>query len=665
MTDIPLQGASKEIWGRKYQLKKPGGETIDKTVDGTFLRVAEALASVEKDPKKWEPIFYDAMKSGALPAGRIMSNAGSKGHKETASLINCTVSQKIDDSIEGIFDSVKQSALTLAAGCGIGYDFSTLRPRGAHVSGVGATTTGSLPFMSVFDSMCFTVASAGGRRGAQMATMMVWHPDILDYIRAKRTDGAFRQFNMSVLITDEFLEAVKNDDEWLFYFPYTLKSRANDSEGEAVYKKIHFEDDDYIVLEGKVLCKVYSRIKAKDLWDTITKSTFEFSEPGIILVDEYNRMNNLWFDEYISTCNPCAEQGLPNNGSCLLGSINLTKFVLNPFTPKAHFDFKSFKETVRVFTRMLDNVVELANLPLKAQTKEIQRKRRHGMGYLGLGSALAMLRIPYGSQDSITWTSAVTKSLVLEGWQAGVELAEEKGPAPIFLERDAPVKFCGSLHMQRVFEELPELEGRIKIHGCRFTHHSSIAPTGTLALSFGNNVSNGIEPSFAHEYLRNVVVSGKKTKAQVKVKSYEMLAFEAHVGHSVEVSALPDYFTVSDSLTPEQHIDVQAAAQYWIDSSISKTINVPTDIDYEDFKKVYDYAVEKSLKGCTTFRFNPEVFQGVLVKEDDLDSTSYSFTLADSSVVTFRGNEDVEYEGETHKAANLFDALKEGYYDKF
>jgi len=374
----------------------------------------------------------------------------------------------------------------------------------------------------------------------------------------------------------------------------------------------------------------------------------------------------------------------------LLGSVNLTQFVQHPFTDKASFDWEKFEKVVRIFTRMLDNVVEKNGLPLEVQRQEIVNKRRHGMGYLGLGSALSMMCMPYGSDDSLEFTTKVTRELAIVGWKEALELAKEKGPAPIMLQEFEVTgamlaqrpemaadgikigdKVQGkvlhakySRYMQRIAAVEPELVEQLSEVGARFTHHSSIAPTGTIALSLGNNVSNGIEPTFGHSYSRNIIRAGKKSKEQVDVFSYELLAYRAHIKPDATENDLPAYFSTSE-VSPKAHVDVQAAAQYWIDSSISKTINVPTDIPFEDFKGIYLYAVDKGLKGCTTFRFNPEKFSGVLVKKDDLANTTYQFVLEDGSVVEAKGNDEIFYDGETHTAANLFDALKEGYYGKF
>ena len=701
--DIPLQPASLDIWDKKYRLTTKDGSPVDNSIEDTYMRVARALADVEETEEKrseWYEKFAKALRHGAIPAGRITSNAGAQAYKPATSTINCTVSGIIEDSMDNILHKVHEAGLTLKAGCGIGYEFSTLRPKGAYVSGAGAYTSGPLSFMDIYDKMCFTVSSAGGRRGAQMATFDIGHPDVVDFIRSKREDGRLRQFNLSLLVTKEFMEAVKNDGDWKLAFPISKKeSKELDvTDSNQVVWREWPTDNKYLAnKEGLVACKVYKTLRAQRLWDIIMASTYDYAEPGFILIDKVNEMNNNWFCENIRATNPCGEQPLPPYGSCLLGSINLTKFVDEPFTDKARFNWGEFRETVATFTRMLDNVVEINGLPLEEQRHEIMSKRRHGMGYLGLGSTMTMLKLKYGAEDSLRFTEQVTKEMALVGWQTGLELAQEKGPAPI-LEEDFTVtpemlrkrpemikdgyKLGDSIkgkvlhakysrYMQKVAQERPAMiEGMIE-HGCRFTHHSSIAPTGTISLSLANNASNGIEPSFAHHYSRNIIREGKKTKEKVDVLSYELLAYREHINANAmpfsdkEDEKLPDYFISADEITPKAHVDVQAAAQRWIDSSISKTANVPTEYAYDDFKDIYLYAYDQGLKGCTTFRFNPEAFQGVLVKEKDLENTTYSFTLDDGSTVELKGNEDVEYDGETHSAANLYDALKEGYYGKF
>jgi ribonucleoside-diphosphate reductase alpha chain len=665
-TDIPLQSTSEDIWRAKFQLKDKDGNPVNDEHHfyDTFRRVAKALASSEKDKDHWFKEFYTTMINGATPAGRILSNAGAGEHKPKTSLINCTVSNTVEDSMEGIMRAATNSAITLASGAGIGYEFSTLRPKGAFVRGAGSYTSGPLTFMDIFDTMCFTVSSAGGRRGAQMGTMAVWHPDIESFIKAKREDGRFRQFNLSLLIDDEFIAAVKNDLEWDLFFPVMKNERCSTS--KFVRKSIFWDKDycermGYWIEDDKLVCKVYNTIKAKELWETIMMSTYNFAEPGFLLIDNINKYNNNYFCENIRATNPCGEQPLPPDGSCLLGSINLVHFVSFPFKENATFDFASFKENVRTFCRMLDNVVEMNGLPLTEQQNEIKNKRRHGMGFTGLGSTFSLLGITYGSEESIQLTEQISKTMALVGYEEGIKLAIEKGPAPILESIQNREKWVESEYMKRIWEIWPEGKNLALTHGCRYTHHSSIAPTGTISLSVGNNVSNGIEPSFSHKYTRNVIVPGKKTKEAVSVYSYEMLLYK----HVFKEDDVPSFFSTSDSVTPIQHIKIQAAAQKWTDSSISKTINVPTDTPFDEFQNIYMEAYNHGLKGCTTFRFNPEAFQGVLVKEDDLKSTKYTFRLEDGSTVEVNGSDEIEYDGEIHSAANLADAIKEGLYGKF
>lgn len=705
VTDIPYQDASIDIWDTKYRLKTKDGTAIDQSIDDTYQRVARALSGVEKGKAKQDQCYKDflwALRQGAIPAGRIISNAGAMEHKPATSTINCTVSGNIADSMDDILHKVHEAGLTLKAGCGIGYEFSTLRPKNAYVSGAGAYTSGPLSFMDIYDKMCFTVSSAGGRRGAQMATFDVGHPDVVEFIRAKREDGRLRQFNLSLLITSEFVEAVKNDLPWSLSFPITEKERALDQLDLNDRQQVIWRDlpimDGYILNEdGLVACRITKTLSARRLWNIIMSATYDYAEPGFILIDKVNEMNNNWFCEKIRATNPCGEQPLPPYGSCLLGSINLTRFVKKPFTQDAHFDWDSYRKVVKIFTRMLDNVVEINGLPLARQREEIQGKRRHGMGYLGLGSTVTMLGMRYGDEQSLQFTEEVSRVLAVEGWKTGLALAKEKGPAPIMeqmftitgemlhkrpemladgyqLGDRVPGKLLHgkySRYMQQLALVEPELVAELIETGARFTHHSSIAPTGTISLSLANNASNGIEPSFAHHYSRNVIRAGKKTKEKIDVFSFELLAYREMINADAMPYAedtakkLPDYFISADDVTPKQHVDIQAAAQKWIDSSISKTANVPTDYPYEDFKSIYEYAYDRGLKGCTTFRFNPEVFQGVLVKESDLENTVYQFTLEDGHVVECKGNEEIEYDGEIHSAANLFDALKEGYYGKF
>jgi ribonucleoside-diphosphate reductase alpha chain len=701
---IPYQEASLDIWDKKYRLSSKDGVPIDRSMDDTYKRVARALANVERDDirERWYERFLWALRHGAIPAGRVTSNAGALEHKPATSTINCTVSGTIRDSMDDILAKVHEAGLTLKAGCGIGYEFSTLRPRGAYVSGAGAYTSGPMSFMDIYDKMCFTVSSAGGRRGAQMGTFDVGHPDAMDFVRAKRENGRLRQFNLSLLVTDEFMQAVREEREWKLAFPigrreYEAEQPDLGDPQQFVWREWPTHEGYVVNDEGLVACKVYKTVPARRMWDVIMSSTYDFAEPGFVLIDRMNEMNNNWWCENIRATNPCGEQGLPPYGACLLGSVNLTRFVREPFTAQARFDWDEYRDVVRVFTRMLDNVVEINGLPLERQQREIERKRRHGMGFLGLGSTITLLGAKYGSSESVKFTEDVSREMAIAGWETALELAREKGPAPIMNEeftvtkemlRKRPemagdgwkpgAKIPGRLlharysrYMQRIAEAAPHLVEQLAQIGARFTHHSSIAPTGTISLSLANNASNGIEPSFAHHYFRNVIRPGRKTKEKIDVFSFELLAYRELVnarampGSTNEAEALPEYFTAADEVTPHQHVDIQAASQKWIDSSISKTANVPTNFPYEQFKSIYLYAHEQGLKGCTTFRFNPEAFQGVLVKEDDLKNTTYVFTLEDGSEISARGDEEIEYDGETHSAANLFDALKEGYYGKF
>ena len=1075
---IPFQEASYDIWDKKYRLIAKDGSPIDRSMDDTYKRVARALADVESEElrEQWYESFLWALRHGAIPAGRVTSNAGALEHKPATSTINCTVSGTIRDSMDDILTKVHEAGLTLKAGSGIGYEFSTLRPRGAYVSGAGAYTSGPLSFMDIYDKMCFTVSSAGGRRGAQMGTFDIGHPDVLEFIRAKRENGRLRQFNLSLLISDEFMKAVKSDGEWKLAFPLGRKefeAERPDLEDASKFVWREWPDTDgYVVNEvGLVACKIYKTLPARRVWDLIMSSTYDFAEPGFILIDRVNEMNNNWWAENIRATNPCVtadtrlatqfgmvrigdlydarvdiqatvdrralgqseqgvevrsaipafmtspsadvyrvvtedgyeikatewhdfytargkiklkdlkpgdelliqsgkgqfggcgsvelglllglltgdghftnrgkgeeaavvnlwgadrgfadtivayintlitgfaecprnyrvsavaiperslvmirsvilarvlenygftskcktqvpeivwrgneecvkgylrglfqsdgtvqrddknayctvrlasshqpllkdvqmllanfgifcrvlkrrdarqrlmpdgkggqrlydckadyelivgsqsrdrfmeeigfltdakndkyaqwraqrgfayaenfhsaiasiehvgrepvfdttqpdnnnlifnglvtgncgEQPLPPYGSCLLGSVNLTKFIIDPFTDDARFDWETYRKVVKIFTRMLDNVVEINGLPLAPQRDEITRKRRHGMGFLGLGSAITMLCMKYGSKKSVAFSQNVSREMAVAGWEAGLDLAREKGPAPIMNEeftvtremlRKRPemvkdgwrvgAKVAGrvlharySRYMQRIAEASPELVDELAEVGARFTHHTSIAPTGTISLSLANNASNGIEPSFAHHYFRNVIREGKKSKEKIDVFSFELLAYREMVNPRAMPNSqsaaekLPDYFISAEDIGPREHVDIQAAAQLWVDSSISKTANVPTDYKYEDFKDIYLYAFEQGLKGCTTFRFNPEAFQGVLVKEDDLKNTTYVFTLEDGTEVEARGDQEIEYDGEMHTAANLFDALKEGYYGKF
>jgi ribonucleoside-diphosphate reductase alpha chain len=696
---LPLQPASLDIWSRKYRLTAADGAGIDHTPDDSLQRVARALAEQEATTELqhlWYERFLWALRLGAIPAGRILANAGAGDWRGAVSTINCTVSGTIHDSMDDILGKLHEAGLTLKAGAGIGYEFSTLRPRDAWVAGAGSRTSGPLSFMDIFDRMCMTISSAGGRRGAQMATFDIAHPDVQSFISAKREDGRLRQFNLSLLVTDEFMRAVEDDGPWPLVFPLTARelelSGLDATNPLEVIWRPGAADAGYLAnAAGLVAHRVYSTVPARALWDEVMRATYDYAEPGIILIDRYNELNNNWFCERIRATNPCGEQGLPPYGACLLGSVDLTRFVCDPFTDAARFDWERYREVIAVFTRMLDNVVAINHLPLPEQRDELRRKRRHGMGFLGLGSMLAMLKLKYGEPAAVAMTGELTRELALVGWRAALDLAREKGPAPIMDEEfevtremltQRPEMAADGLrpgdfvkgrvlhakysrYMQRLAVEDPALVDELASIGARFTHHSSIAPTGTIALSFANNASNGIEPSFSHRYVRNVIREGRNAKESVEVLSYEYLAYRTLVDPSADAAALPDYFATADGVAPALHLAMQAAAQRWIDSSISKTVNVPTDLPFAAFRDIYLDAWRLGLKGCTTFRFNPGAFQGVLVRPEELAGTRYRFTLDDGTTLEFAGDDEIEYEGQTHTAANLYDALKEGYYGKY
>lgn len=1137
---MSFQPVSDSVYSSKYQLFDKHGNAVDKNREDSFLRVARALAKNEVNSSYWETAFFNAMKNGAIPAGRIMGNAGAEEHKPNTSLINCIVSDTIYDNIEGIGQAVKDSLITLSGGSGIGYDFSSLRPKGSYVNGVKAQTSGPLPFADIFDKGCFTIASAGGRRGAQMATFDLRHPDVLSFIKAKRENGRFRQFNISVLIPHSFFNEEKN---WIFSFPIRNSDPALDT-AETIWDTWHVKDAAYLTNEqGQTLFKIYGKMPKTELWDLILQSNYDYAEPGVIFIDRLNEENNLWFCEEIRAMNPCitgdtkiavagkgaieikkladegvdvpvfcqnlstgkvevsmgrnprktgdqhavyeillddgtsfkanaehklylrnkesvkvkdlkagdslipfkatkngrqdtkvkstddwmleqhlmlnykygvtfkfgtgkgyyhahhvdgvhanntlenleallheehnslhllkknpmkdwwneqdesvrnayrqkmslavsgdkngmygkvhseqtkskiglttkerfkdesfvqrhkasvhqtqteewkkkiaetktkpreivkklcqicstqfeyeriissdysksfcsakcrsynasyhasqtemseerklkiseaskafsntvagkqakriagiksmkqralkcgsfllskgfkfskdswnsligelhnggikptitsskideywmgdwnkfeedctdfnhkvlsvkfvgyedvynitvdthhnyfivtneletdthskfsgilsqncGEQPLPPNGSCLLGSIDLTQFVEQPFTDSANFNFEMFAETVEVFTRMLDNVVEFNNLPLQAQRDEIIRKRRHGMGFFGLGSTLILLGIRYDSSQALEFAEKVTKLMAIRGYMTGCELAKEKGSAPILdeyfeltpeivkkcpsfgdLELGQRIKgiylFLQSPYMQRLLKDEPQLKQDLLQYGCRFSHHTSIAPTGTISLAFGNNTSGGVEPSFSHQYFRNLTVQDKKTRQQEAVYSKEFLLYKELYGQNKTdeelLKHLPDYFVTADTISWKAHIDMVAVVQKWVDSSISKTCNVPTNITLEEFKGIYDYAYEVGCKAVSTFRYNPETLGSILSRSEDLAKSRYEFKLADGTVIQCAGGDRVEYDGEVTTAENLFSALKENTYGKF
>jgi ribonucleoside-diphosphate reductase alpha chain len=546
---------AEQIWDMKYRFKDAEGKPLDATVEDSWRRIARALASVEKKADHWEDKFYSALEDFKfLPAGRITAGAGTA---RKVTLFNCFVMGTIPDSMGGIFEMLKEAALTMQQGGGIGYDFSTVRPKGALVKGVAADASGPLSFMDVWDAMCRTIMSAGSRRGAMMATMRCDHPDIEDFITAKSDAARLRMFNVSVLVTDPFMEAVKADKSW------------------------------DLVFEGKV----FKTVQARDLWNKIMKSTYDFAEPGVIFIDRINKANNLHYCESIAATNPCGEQPLPPYGACLLGSINLARLVKDPFDKNAKLDVDALNDLVATAVRMMDNVVDASNFPLPQQAQEAQNKRRIGLGVTGLADALLMTGQRYGSDEAATKTDEWLHAIARASYLASVELAKEKGAFPLFdadpyLESEA----------MKVMDD--DVRDAIRKHGIRNALLTSIAPTGTISL-YAGNVSSGIEPVFAYAYTRKVLQKdGSRTEEEVV--DYAVQMWRDKFGDK----ELPDYFVNAQTLAPLDHVKMQAAAQKWIDSSISKTINCPEDIDFDAFKDVYMQAYETGCKGCTTYRPN-------------------------------------------------------------
>jgi len=552
-----LAPISLQIWDMKYRLRGDGGEPVDATLDDTWRRVARALAAAEDDPGHWEARFVEAMAGFRfLPAGRILAGAGA-GRRVT--LFNCFVMGTIPDDMTGIFEHLKEAAVTMQQGGGIGYDFSTLRPKGAPVHGVGADASGPLSFMDVWDVMCRTIMSAGHRRGAMMATLRCDHPDIEAFIDAKREPGRLRMFNLSVLITDAFMEAVREDRAWTLDF------------------------------DGVT----YKTLSARELWDRIMRATYAYAEPGVIFIDRVNRRNNLAYCETISATNPCGEQPLPPYGACLLGSVNLARLVGDPFTEDAALDLDALDEIVPVAVRMLDNAIDASQFPLPAQEREARDKRRIGLGITGLADALIMCGLRYGSPRSIETIERWMHRFQRAAYGASIALAAEKGAFPLF---NAEAYLAGET--PRALDE--DLRAGIARNGIRNALLTSVAPTGTISL-LADNVSSGLEPVFSYTYTRNVMMPDGSQRSE-EVSDYAYRLYRRLRG---EDAPLADAFVDVETLTPTDHLKVQAAVQRYIDSSISKTINCPEDISFDDFKDIYLEAYALGCKGCTTYRPNP------------------------------------------------------------
>lgn len=572
-----------QIWDKKYRFRdKFTGDIYDETLQDTWLRIARALA-VNEGPKQQavEQMFFNALEDFKyLPAGRITAGAGTS---RQVTLFNCYVMGTVPDSIDGIYAMIREAALTMQQGGGIGYDFSTIRPKGAQVKGVAADASGPLSFMDCWDVMCKTIMSAGERRGAMMATMRCDHPDIEDFITAKRDSARLRMFNLSVLVTDPFMVAVKDDLFWDLKF------------GDQTYKSV----------------------RARDLWDKIIRTTYDVAEPGVIFIDRINKANNLHYCETISSTNPCGEQPLPPYGACLLGSINLARLVVDPFTDKAWLDLNVLRELVKAAVRMMDNVVDVSVFPLEAQMNEAKAKRRIGLGVTGLADTLVMMRLRYGSPEAVRQTEEWMRELALGAYMTSSALAEEKGSFPLF---DADKVFASGTFASK----LPKtVQDRIRKYGLRNSHLTSVAPTGTISL-YAGNVSSGIEPIFATAYTRKVL-NGDGTRTEEEVVDYAVALYrELFPGEE-----LPDYFVTAQELAPADHIRMQAAAQKWVDSSISKTINCPEDISFEDFKDVYQMAWDNGCKGCTTYRPNAVTGSVLEVKKEEPAPAAPTNTIGD------------------------------------
>lgn len=565
----PIAAISQQIWDMKYRFKTPDGAPIDKSIEDTWMRVATSLAACEADQAAWTARFYEALDGFKfIPAGRIVAGAGTA---RSVTLFNCFVMGTVPDDMGGIFAHLREAALTMQQGGGIGYDFSTLRPKGAAVKGVGADASGPLTFMDVWDAMCRTIMSAGSRRGAMMATLRCDHPDIEAFIEAKREPGRLRMFNLSVLVTDAFMTAVKEDAPWQLVFGGTH----------------------------------YKTLRARELWDKIMRATYAFAEPGVIFIDRINRTNNLWYAEEIAATNPCGEQPLPPYGACLLGSVNLAAFVTDPFGSDAKLDEAELLRTIPLAVRMMDNVTDVSRFPLPEQQKEAHDKRRIGLGVTGLADALAMCKLRYGTDPAVAMTERWMRLIRDAAYAASVDLAREKGPFPLF-DRD---KYLAGPTIQSLDEDL---RGRIAEHGIRNALLTSIAPTGTISL-MADNVSSGLEPIFSLSYMRTVLMPDG-TRRQEEVSDYAYRLYKRLHGDNAD---LPDYFVDAQRLSPSEHVVMQAAVQKYIDASISKTINCPEDMSFDAFKDVYGQAYALGCKGCTTYRPNDVTGSVLTVKKEE------------------------------------------------
>jgi ribonucleoside-diphosphate reductase alpha chain len=575
-----LTEVSRHVWRAKYQHRDD--DTLhDRSVDDTWRRVARALSAAEgKQQAHWERKFHGILEGFRfLPGGRILAGAGTA---RDVTLLNCFVMGLIEDSMEGILSGLREGAITMQQGGGVGYDFSTLRPRGTRARRVGAVASGPVSFMAVWDAMCRTILSTGTRRGAMMATLRCDHPDIDEFVAAKRSRDTLRHFNQSVQVTDAFISAVRADDPWPLVFPADGEPAGD----ETVLREWPGRD-------GPVRCRVYQRVRARDLWQGILRAAYERAEPGVLFIDRINRLNNLWYRERISATNPCGEVPLPPYGACDLGSINLTKFVRAPFTGGAEIDEDGLGAVTEVATRLLDNVIDASRFPLPEHADMARGTRRIGLGMTGLADALLMLGLQYGSDAARDAAARIMRSICHAAYRASIALAGEKGPFPFFdRERYLSGAFVAGLP--------PDIRDGIAAGGIRNSHLIAIAPTGTVSL-LANNVSSGLEPVFAGAYQRSVLDEGGT------VRTYDLTDYAVQLWRqtSGRAQSLPPGFVCARDLAPAQHLAMQATLQPYVDNSISKTINAPEDCPFEAFSHVYDSAYDLGLKGCTAFRPNP------------------------------------------------------------
>lgn len=652
------QPISEKIWADKYAYKPLNSDHQgDTSIEDTWRRIAVGCSSaipelttgfeIEKDFHKYQGImesnFYEVLKDFSfLPAGRIIAGSGTP---RDVTLFNCYVMGNIPDNMGGIFDSIREAALTLQQGGGVGFNFSTIRPKNAPVKGVDAFASGPLSFMDVWDSMCRTIMSAGARRGAMMGTLLCDHPDIEDFIKAKQDPTKLRMFNLSVLITDAFMKAVKDNADWLL------------CHAVAPTKPVEYQPDP---ISPKTISKVgekyiYKVIKAKALWNLIMDSTYNYAEPGVIFIDRINQKNTLWYTETITATNPCGEQPLPPYGACLLGSVNLTKIVKNPFTPGATFDGEILKSIVKRAVRLLDSVIDTSKFPLVAQEEEAKRKRRMGIGVTGLADMLLMANVTYGSKKAADIAEALMKLITISAYEESIELAKLFGPCPAVTSDLQRQKFIDSGFMKKMPSYIKE---GILNHGIRNSHLTSIAPTGTISLLAGN-VSSGIEPIFAESYTRKVL-EPDGSKREELVEDYAVHLHRVLTGEPLDSKHL----VTAQNLTPQDHLVMQTAVQKWVDSSISKTINCPEDISFEDFSNVYMTAYDSDCNGCTTYRPNdvtgsilsveptkkeevkppPIPVSKPLIREDELEGSTYKLKwLSDTTYLTI--NDSVDRQG--------------------